>query len=309
MSSSTPHIIYIGGAGRSGSTLLELILAATGPFATGGELTYLWDRGVRQNQLCSCGSPFNQCSFWQSILHHFYEDLDTSPEVLHQLREKYMSLFQLPRLTSSSFRTKRNENDLTAYSNALSELYTRIANKTGLPFVIDSSKYPAEAFFLANQTPLRISFIHLVRSPFGVVYSWQKKKKRPEIHWKESYMPRYPAFVVASAWQIYNYLFERFGNSLPQTQFIRIRYEDLITSPQKTLETVFNWLNISHSPRLANDNSFELPATHTVSGNPLRFKKGHITLREDTEWKTELNNCTKGLTRALTFPLARRYGY
>ena len=64
---SKVKILYIGSAGRSGSTLLDLMLGqGDGMFST-GEVRYLWDRGYLANELCGCGDPFRRCLFSQRV--------------------------------------------------------------------------------------------------------------------------------------------------------------------------------------------------------------------------------------------------
>lgn len=65
-------IIYIGGYGRSGSTLLDLILGHGGGLSL-GEVRYA-NRHITNNTDCSCGKPVNQCSVWGNI-HTFEKDI------------------------------------------------------------------------------------------------------------------------------------------------------------------------------------------------------------------------------------------
>ncbi len=51
------RIVYIAGAARSGSTLLEQLLAQSYDVVAIGEIMYVWDRGFRLNERCSCASP------------------------------------------------------------------------------------------------------------------------------------------------------------------------------------------------------------------------------------------------------------
>jgi len=51
-------IILIAGHSRSGSTLLDRLLGEMDGFVTVGELRCLWIRGLREDQLCGCGTAF-----------------------------------------------------------------------------------------------------------------------------------------------------------------------------------------------------------------------------------------------------------
>ncbi|MCZ3387336.1 MAG: sulfotransferase, partial [Actinomycetia bacterium] len=60
-------IVYIGGQGRSGTTLLERALGELPGVVSLGETVHLWDRGLRDDELCGCTEPFGSCPFWRSV--------------------------------------------------------------------------------------------------------------------------------------------------------------------------------------------------------------------------------------------------
>jgi hypothetical protein len=61
------QVLYVGGWGRSGSTLLSHMLGHLDGHVAVGELRYVWQGGVAGNELCGCGKPFGQCEFWQAV--------------------------------------------------------------------------------------------------------------------------------------------------------------------------------------------------------------------------------------------------
>ena len=62
-----PTVLMLGGFGRSGSTLLERCLAECQGAVGVGEVLHLWERGLRDDELCGCGVPFSACPFWQHV--------------------------------------------------------------------------------------------------------------------------------------------------------------------------------------------------------------------------------------------------
>ena len=62
-----PLVLYIAGWGRSGSTLLERLLAEVDGVTLLGEVVHLWERGVREDELCACGTAFSGCPFWSEV--------------------------------------------------------------------------------------------------------------------------------------------------------------------------------------------------------------------------------------------------
>ncbi|MBT8240919.1 MAG: sulfotransferase, partial [Acidimicrobiia bacterium] len=57
-------VLFIGGLGRSGSTLIERLLNEYPDVFAIGESVHIWERGLRDNELCGCGVPFDRCVFW-----------------------------------------------------------------------------------------------------------------------------------------------------------------------------------------------------------------------------------------------------
>ena len=62
------EVLYIGGSGRSGSTILDSILGQFEGFMSVGEVRFIWKRGLIDDRLCSCGEAFSDCPFWTEVL-------------------------------------------------------------------------------------------------------------------------------------------------------------------------------------------------------------------------------------------------
>jgi hypothetical protein len=60
-------VAFIGGWGRSGSTLLASMLGEVPRMTPVGELRYIWERGLHDDELCGCGERFGECPFWQAV--------------------------------------------------------------------------------------------------------------------------------------------------------------------------------------------------------------------------------------------------
>src|SRR5713101_2080953 len=52
-----PRILYLGGLGRSGSTLIERLLGELPGVCAVGEVVHMWRRGVVEGERCGCGEP------------------------------------------------------------------------------------------------------------------------------------------------------------------------------------------------------------------------------------------------------------
>jgi hypothetical protein len=300
MTKVDPTVLFIGGAGRSGSTLLERLLGQLDGVTAAGEITHLWVRGLQDDQLCGCGQPFSECEFWREVVvalslkHPLHE-----PGELVELRNQALRLPLVPN------RSKRRQ----AYLGLLRELYRAIADVSGARVIVDSSKYPREAYLLRELSSLEVKFIHLVRDSNAVVYSWQRRRRRPEVQGDHVLMPRYPWWKTAAAWILYNGAFEWLARLEPD-QVLRVRYEDIIEDPRGVLGTICRFVPIPEPDFgfLQNDSAL-LGLGHTVSGNPMRFTQGPVTLQIDDEWRSDASGWQTRAVSLVTLWPRIRYGY
>jgi Sulfotransferase family len=272
-----------------------------------GELRWLWDRGILDDYLCGCASPFHACDFWQRTLEHFTAQLPTgaSPrayaEKVISLRRcverlRYMPFLLRPQLTPAAYRHR-----LESYRETLRMLYESVAAAGDARIVVDSSKEPVYAYVLAGVRDIDLRVLHLVRDSRAVAYSWQRHVSRPEIHWTEREMRRYTLWQSASQWNLKNGLAEVLrARGVPVS---RLRYEDFVAAPSETLRRRLDDLGLPtrRSPLAG--------SWHSVSGNPVRFRGEAHTLKLDREWEVRMPRRKRVAVTAATAPLLLRYGY
>jgi hypothetical protein len=299
-------VLFIAGSGRSGSTLLDMLLGQIHGFYSTGELRFIWSRGFGQNQLCGCGKPFRECEFWTQVVKEAFggfEDINYARiEELREIAER-----RIPKGLSS-----RNKSELLApyqeYFEACRNLYQAIQKISGCEFIIDSSKNTAHGFILANISQIDLFTIHLIRDSRAVAYSWRREKVRPEVYWEQRFMGQRKLLTSATRW---NTLLAS-GEKLQQLskQYALLRYEDLVQNPKNGLLRLFSELGIAQ-PSLDFIDGFHanLKTSHTVSGNPVRFTNKEINIKPDTEWQLAMPNHHKWLITLLTWPLLLKYGY
>jgi len=56
-------------------------------------------------------------------------------------------------------------------------------------------------------------------------------------------------------------------------------------------------------------NTITLESTHSIAGNPSRFKTGEMELRPDEAWRDKLDSKITKRVTAITYPLLKKYGY
>jgi hypothetical protein len=302
---------FIGGFGRSGSTLLERILGQLPDVCALGEVVHLWRRGVQRDERCGCGEPFSRCPFWSQVGERAFGGWsNVDPEQMSQLAAAVDRTRLIPASALARSGSKRHA-DMRRYADHFARVYAAAAEISGAKVVIDSSKNSSTAFVLPSGDDVDLRVVNLVRDPRGVAYSWTKEMTRPEAG-PDSVQPmmyRYAPWRAALLWDAHNVAFTALGRH--GTPVLRVRYEDFIGDPAATVTWIAEFLGVSAlalSDYLAGD-VVRLEANHSVAGNPMRFRAGELQLRQDAAWRTELAPSAQRLVSALTAPLMWRYGY
>jgi hypothetical protein len=192
-------LVYIGGYGHSGSTLLEYLLAASPETVACGEVaSVVRDRDRKAK--CTCRRRINECPVWRPLF--------ISPETLDNMTHEALSLALI-------------EQDRDAHA-----------------ILIDSTKTAwrstAVPFRLARKLGADFTLLHLVRDPRAVAWSGVKKAgrrgARPLLALRSA--------SAAAGWWIANLACELFGWKYPD-RYMRLRYEDLARSPGQEMRGLF----------------------------------------------------------------------
>jgi hypothetical protein len=148
----------------------------------------------------------------------------------------------------------------------------------------------------------------VVRDARGVAHSWTKDVVRPEAGAEHQLMDKYSPARSAALWTAHNLSFEVLRRQGSEVR--RLRYEQFASDPEETVKGIQEWLDLPPSdlPFLPGD-AVELGASHTVAGNPMRFRTGRLELRLDEEWRAGLATGDRRRVTAVTWPLLLRYGY
>lgn len=298
------RLLSIVGLGRSGSTLLERLLGQVEGVFPVGELTYLWERGVLRDELCGCGEPFSSCPFWSDVGSAAYGGWDhalarTVIEQREQVqRRRYVPMLARPR------RYPRFQQRLTEYVSLIEPLYIAIKEVSQAELIVDSSKLLSYSTLLASVPCLDVTRLHLVRDSRSVAHAWTRSVVRPETGDRRELMPTFSTRRTALEWLVDNWSYEL----LQDGDGLFIRYEDLATDPARVVGSILQHLNTAAQLDLDGNRAW-LRASHTISGNPMRFQSGQIEIRLDDRWRTEMRRRDQALVTTLTYPLLRRYRY
>jgi hypothetical protein len=312
------RVLFIGGLGRSGSTLLDRALGRLDGVWSVGELVHVWQRGLQENNRCGCGRRFRDCAFWRlvgEVAFGGWDALDVG-EVLALKRavdrNRYVPLMVLPALWPP-YRAR-----LRRYLELLERLYDAVRQVAGAtaegrstgPLLVDASKHASHAFLLRRLPGVELRLVHLVRDSRGVAFSWTKLMRRREVVDGDALMATDTPLRMSARYLAYNSLFHLLDRLGVAT--LLLRYESLVHQPARQLRRV-----LAHAGRPAADGELgfvgdgwiELGPSHALAGNPMRFERGRVPLRLDEEWRGKMRRRHRLLTVGSTWPLLLRYGY
>jgi Sulfotransferase family len=308
------RIVFITGMGRSGSTILELLLGRIEGWVAGGELRRYWYGQSFPDWLCGCGRLLSECEFWDRVRSGLAER-GVDPGDYQGFRDTQRSHLilrpgPLARLLADARRSDQAGSPLHGYQRATSALYAAVAKAAGASVVVDSSKRPPDAYLASWNQDVDLRAVHLVRDPRGVAHSISRQVANPQPN--SEYMFRSNALATGIRWDVRQGLCEGLLSRRLALRYIRVRYEDLVGDPAATVRSITRFAGLP-DPDLSflAQNRVEFAPSHTVSGNPFRLREGQqaIEINPDQAWRTRMSARDKALATAPTLPLLRHYGY
>jgi hypothetical protein len=302
-------ILYIAGAGRSGSTILDNILGEVEGVASVGELRFLWERGILEERLCGCGRPFLECPQWTAILSSAFPgaDLPQLARRMVELQQHGTRARQLPKLLRRRSR-ERLQRTMSEYLGNLSLLYAATQTHLGCRVLVDSSKLPPYGALLEMLPGVEVRVVHLIRDPRATAYSWLRKKALPD-RAGTAFMQQHGPVKAAGLWCLWNWAAGRLWRRDPD-RYLRVHYEDFVREPRATVERILAHAGIEGAATpFVSESEVDLESNHTVAGNPSRFATGRVAIRVDDEWARRMGRWDRFRVTAVTWPMLLRYGY
>lgn len=246
-------VVYIMGAGRSGTTLLDIVLGNADGFVSCGELNR-FPRHQGHPPLVEPESP--RARFWQQVRDRLPLDFDRLTALEHR-HAYHTSVFSIG-----------DDSDKAEYRGYLRDLYECLFEVSGAATLIDSSKYPGRALRVHQAlagTSTRVVFIYLRRDPVAVVRSFAKQGiEQPSKSWIAAnvYYAAVNALCLLAAWWL-----RRAGRAV-----VVVSYEQLLMDPRATVRKIAQALNIDLAgvERCLSANEFRVgPLFH---GNRIRLQ-------------------------------------
>lgn len=260
-------VVYILGAGRSGSTLLERLLSSAPGVAALGEAHCLWRLDIGALS-CACGAPVADCDFWLEVRRKagFCKKALSDLAALERRAVRHVAI------AAAGFNLKRFQAhpDIQEFRTRQSALFAAAAEVAGAETLIDASKAAPRAWALAGLDGVPV--LRLTRSPRDVIASWRRFKTDPGLGGP---MRRKGFAHAMGEWMRAETSARLLAAQTPMTA---IRFEHLAAAPRETLAAA--GLRFAEGVRWIGPRTF-LPdeAYHAINGNPMRFDRGPIEIR------------------------------
>lgn len=277
-----PRIIYILGAGRSGTTVLGILLGNLPTVFYGGELV-AWNR--------LAGLPVSErpdtVELWETVAtrvpdrerHHavdFWAGL-----------EHHSALLRPDRLLDPQLRREHEKVNL--------DLFRAIRGVTGCEVLVDSSHYPLRAWRLRRMRGADVRIVHMVRDPRQVIDALQKPEQRR--------VPMHPA--QANLYCLAVAILSRLVLlRVPADQRVTVRYEDLTRDPQSVLDRLASFIGADPSHVDIDD----LAVGPLFLGNRLRHQ-ARLAITERPPDPSRLSAFWRIVTAVVQMPLLLAYRY
>jgi hypothetical protein len=299
-------VVYIAGTSCCGSTLLSFLLNMHPDLLCIGEMGPARQFEVESYE-CSCGAVLAECPFFLQVKAHMDEQGVAFDMNRWELRHRYSANRTLDRLVMGALGT-RVLGSIRSPLLALVPRYTarmRAFERRNVAFIraalavsgasvfLDATKIPSRIRFLAGIEEIGLRVIHLLRDPRGYCSSARK-------HWGRS------VELASREWASNQDYCEDARRELPEVRWLRTRYEDFCTDPDKHLAELCDFMGVPHLPAPEEYRS----TAHHIIGNRMRSSSDPRTsIRLDEKWRETLSESEQRIVARVAGNQARRYGY
>lgn len=208
-------LLFIGGAGRSGTTLLRNMLDAHPLVALPNESHFVMKA---YSALAGAGRTSDINLAWQTIRHHRdFVGWGLGEEPVLSLMAKHPP---------------------ASYADLIRVIFAAYTHSAGKPFSADKTPLNALSFRLYGQMFPTSHFLHLVRDPravcmSAVVQPWTRRG----------------IAAAATTWRSFVQVASDARRDMGE-RILELRYEDLMEQPERELRGICSFLGIAFSPRM-----------------------------------------------------------
>jgi sulfotransferase family protein len=218
----SPSVIYVMGAGRSGSTVLGVALGNCANVFYAGEL----EAWLRRSGVPNFPGA-TRTRFWD-VVRQSVDGEDLFGDAAWRHLEYSLAWFRLHGWTHRRHLRPR-------YRETIARLYRAIASSAHVSHIVDTSHYPLRAHELQRTGGVDLYLIYLVRDPLSVAASFKRQD-----------VTNPPKSVLATN------AYLSLTHLLSTLVFVRhradrrllVRYEDFVAAPEATIRSILAWVGL-----------------------------------------------------------------
>jgi len=311
MSGGGLRVLYVLGIYHSGTTLLGNLVGQLDGYFHVGELRSLWRKLTEPGARCGCGEPLTACPVWRGIIRSALGEpwAALARETWQCEREavgEFHTWLGVPPLLRRRGKAPPAGTALARYAETLTRLYRAIAAETGAEVIVDSSKEPTDAALLLCMPGINPAFAHIVRDPRATVYSIVRHRAGAE---PVGGRLRQSAYAALS-WQAGNLAATAVRRAAGPGRSMLLRHEDFAAHPGRSVQALTQLAGRPAGPGWSlPSRSVVLQPTHTVGGNPNRFRTGPVEISADIGWRSRMHPRDQAVVTTICAPLMAHYGY
>lgn len=290
------QLIYVLSTGRSGSTLLEMLLASSAGTWTVGEIQLLPFEIGAEGYRCGCGVPVEQCDVWKELI----------PALSFEMDGVSLTHFRSAHNKGRTWRTGQLFDILVrgwrwptqkakTYGDINHALFEAVRHRAAKlvgaapKWFIDASKDPYRLYWLRLSNKFDVRVVHLVRGPHGFVHSSMKGQ-----NFSSRKMRYLETARLSLRWSVANVIFALVcRRTARRGASVRVRYEDLAQEPEAMLAHVGKHLAL---PLSADPQRFRDTPNHAIAGNQTRWRNTGVQL--DEAWRRDLGMIERTIVSA-----------
>ena len=294
-------IVAISGSGRTGSTLLSLLLSQNRSIFNLGQLRDLWAAWA-VDAPCSCGHRLSGCPVYSVVIRDVF---GAPPDAgLQSIRGEMKSFFRdAARLHdwSAAGAVAALGARHAVFLTRLGTVLDALQRTTDATEFVDASKSPEMALAFAMTPGTDLWVLNLVRDPRAIAVSWARRRQRVFAGWEFS-----------RTWVRRQRVLSRWSRSLG-TRFIEVRYEDFATDARSTVERVQGWAELAPAPQVFQSSD---RATISWAGQHLyppanervlAERASEVTIAPADDWRDRRHWLQHAIALLATHPYGARY--